>query len=251
MAETIALSVVQRTRYEGLKIRVRDGLQSVFAAGEALKEIRDSGLYREEYKTFNAFCKSEYKIARAHAYRLISASEVRKSLGVSPMGDILKTERQARALSVVPEENRLKVLQDASRNSEATPERIKQVASKNGEGHPTIELDKLGHAIPKEVVPDWIRAEEVGKRIWSMFGEIKALLGDLDIPPAKREPAFRELLNVTMSELESLRYSCKQIIPHAVCDTCQGRGRKQCTRCYQRGFLSKFLLEACPSEKQK
>lgn len=157
--------------------------------------------------------------------------------------DGLPTQAKLETMARVPKNATVKEVFESRKITEA--------ASKNGKDHPTIQLDKLGQPIPDGILAEWNKAEEVGKKIRSMLGEIKAMVGDLDIPPALREPASRELLNTTMSDLESLRYSLKQMIPHAVCDKCQGRGLKSCTRCYQRGFLSKFLLEACPTEKKK
>jgi hypothetical protein len=63
--------------------------------GNALREIRDSRLYRATHGTFEAYCRERWGISRPHAYRLISSAEVAKSL--SPVGDI--TERALRPLA--------------------------------------------------------------------------------------------------------------------------------------------------------
>jgi hypothetical protein len=133
---------------------------------------------------------------------------------------------------------------------EAAKTEVKEAAAKIEE-KPIIQLDKLGTPIPEKILLDWRTAEELGKKVWSMLGEVKAMVGDLDCPPNKREPASRELSNTTMSDIEALRFSLKQMIPHAVCDVCRGLNTKNCTRCYGRGFLSKYLFETCSPGKKK
>jgi hypothetical protein len=52
-------------------------------------------LYRREYAGFDEYCREKWGWKRDHAYRLIDAAEVVK---VSPIGDKIKTESQAREL---------------------------------------------------------------------------------------------------------------------------------------------------------
>jgi len=67
--------------------------------GKALKEIRDSRLYKLAlFETFEAYVKARWDIGRAHAYRLIKFYEVIHNL--SPIGDILPAnESQVRPLA--------------------------------------------------------------------------------------------------------------------------------------------------------
>jgi hypothetical protein len=67
-------------------------------AGAALKEIRDSALYKPA--TFESYARSRYGIERAHAYRLIEYAETLAVL--SPSGDI-PNEAQARELAPLRE----------------------------------------------------------------------------------------------------------------------------------------------------
>lgn len=66
--------------------------------GKALKEIRDSRLYKIAlFETFEAYTKARWDIGRAQAYRLIKSYEVIRNL--SPIGDILPgNEFQVRPL---------------------------------------------------------------------------------------------------------------------------------------------------------
>lgn len=66
--------------------------------GKALKEIRDSRLYKLTlFETFEAYTKARWDLGKSHAYRLIQAYQVVNNL--SPIGDILPgNESQARPL---------------------------------------------------------------------------------------------------------------------------------------------------------
>jgi hypothetical protein len=75
---------------------IERGLQTFIEVGRALLEIRDSRLYRENYSTFEAYCRERWGMSRAHAYRQIEAAQVAEMM--SPIGDI-PNEAQARALA--------------------------------------------------------------------------------------------------------------------------------------------------------
>jgi hypothetical protein len=64
----------------------------------ALAEIRDSRLYREEFETFEGYCKDRWDFSRPMAYQLIEASAavdaVSTTVDIQPIN-----ERQARPLT--------------------------------------------------------------------------------------------------------------------------------------------------------
>ena len=66
--------------------------------GKALKEIRDSRLYKLIlFETFESYTKARWDLGKSHAYRLIQAYQVVNNL--SPIGDILpENEYQVRHL---------------------------------------------------------------------------------------------------------------------------------------------------------
>ncbi len=92
------LTPAEAKRYERLKAQFSKWYEDRFAAGEALRIIRDEDLFRQEYPTFDAFCAAEYDMVSRHANRLIEAWAVKASLSSRPMGLELTNERQARAL---------------------------------------------------------------------------------------------------------------------------------------------------------
>lgn len=91
------LAVVDTVRLAELEDIVERGLATFVEVGEALMEIRDSGLYEQSHLTFDAYCRDRWQMQRAHAYRLIQSASVASAL--SPIGDTPKTESQARELA--------------------------------------------------------------------------------------------------------------------------------------------------------
>ena len=103
------LDTVERNKFRKLEAVVAEGITSFMLVGESLKEIRDTKLYRESYKTFEKYVDQKWGMQKSHAYRLIDASIVSQNL--SPIGDKnervaeIKNEAQLRELKDVPAES--------------------------------------------------------------------------------------------------------------------------------------------------
>jgi site-specific DNA-methyltransferase (adenine-specific) len=90
------LAPVERSRLGELEQVVERGLRTFVEVGNALREIRDSRLYRETHATFEDYCRERWGWSRRHANRQIEAADVAVALG--PTGPIPPNERQAREL---------------------------------------------------------------------------------------------------------------------------------------------------------
>lgn len=91
------LTTVETTRLTELEIIIDHGLQTFVEVGNALLEIRDSRLYREQYPTFEEYCRERWNFTRMRASQLIAAAEV-----VSNVNNCLQipaNEAQARPLT--------------------------------------------------------------------------------------------------------------------------------------------------------
>lgn len=89
-------------RYEEILQR---GLATFFEVGESLTAIRDGRLYREQYKSFEAYCQERWKIGRSYACRVIGAAQRVKLL--SNADGIPKPENECQVrpfLKLAPED---------------------------------------------------------------------------------------------------------------------------------------------------
>lgn len=118
--------------------------------------------------------------------------------------------------------------------------------SKSGKTEqPVARLDHIGQTIPEEILADWDRADEVGKRLRSSVSEVKVILEKAieGKSESQKDIIFRELGNYVISNASGLHHSLGQILPHAVCPKCHGKGRVKCDMCRQRGFVSKHYWD--------
>lgn len=107
---------VDRSRLEALCDTVDRGLRSFVDAGDALMEIRDQQLFREDAGTFEAFCRDRWGMTPQHANRLISAANICRNL--EPTGSVPQTERQARELGSLPEEVQVEAWEEARESAD-------------------------------------------------------------------------------------------------------------------------------------
>ena len=87
-----ALDAAEERDLGRMESTIAANLAAFFQVGFALMEIKRRRLYRAEFRSFEEYCRSRWELNRAHAYRLIGAAEVCKSL--SPIGDIPLPENE-------------------------------------------------------------------------------------------------------------------------------------------------------------
>lgn len=234
------LTTRESNRYAVCLKTVKDGIQSVWDVGAALHEISEHKLYREEFETFEEFAKEMFAMSRAQAYRMIEAAEVK----MSPMGDKIQNERQARELAKADPEDRPQVVAAALKTGHGALT-ARGIANAVNEPKPepveAIRTDKVGREIPESILAEWDRADEVGTELRSMARKIKCRI---ERGLEDEDPAFAEITNPLVVECSGIHYSLSQILPYAVCATCQGRGVKKCLHCKGRGFISKFYWDS-------
>lgn len=101
-------------QYEG---SIDKALQYGLEAGIALKAIRDERLYREQFKTFEEYCRKRWGLARPTAYQRIDAGESYQVL--SAIADIQPptNEYQTRVLAGLTAEDKVKVWTEAAKTA--------------------------------------------------------------------------------------------------------------------------------------
>lgn len=128
--ETAILSIDEQNELERCEIVIKQGLETFIEVGQALMIIRDKRLYREEYGTFENYCRDKWGMQRANAYRLVDAAEVISNL--SPIGDILpQTESQARPLTKIEPELQPIIWKEVLQENETvTAQKVEQAVGK-------------------------------------------------------------------------------------------------------------------------
>jgi hypothetical protein len=109
---TDRLDAGERARLEQLESLIAQGLDIFCPVGKALDEICDKRLYRETHKSFEAYCRDKWRIARPRAYQFINAAQVVENL--SAIGAQIPTnERQVRPLTGLPRAAQVEIWQKA------------------------------------------------------------------------------------------------------------------------------------------
>ena len=104
-----SLSAPESADKSRLEHVVQSGIKAGRQANEALREIRDRRLYRDEAATFAEYLQTRWEMSRSRGYQLIAAVEVTESLPTRHKGKIVN-ESQARAIASVPEAKRAEVM---------------------------------------------------------------------------------------------------------------------------------------------
>lgn len=128
-AEETELTKRELARLGTLEVSVTKGLASFFEVGAALKEIRDSRLYRESHDTFEDYCQERWGIDKTYAHRNICAAELRSEL--VPIGTILPAnEAQCRPLTKLSDTDRQTAWQEVIERAPETEDGTKLITAK-------------------------------------------------------------------------------------------------------------------------
>jgi hypothetical protein len=106
---TDALTKQEQTTLAKCETTIKKGLKSFIEVGNALAEIRDSRLYRQEFSSFKAYLNAKWPIKLSRAYQLIGAAEVARNVSTIVDASQLK-ESHVRNLVRKPSEFQRKVI---------------------------------------------------------------------------------------------------------------------------------------------
>ncbi len=80
----MTIAVALEPTLDELEAIVDRGLQTFVEVGQALAEIRERRLYRDQYDSFEVYCRSRFNFNRQRASQLIKAAEVSRILDSPP-----------------------------------------------------------------------------------------------------------------------------------------------------------------------
>jgi len=98
---TTTLTEIETHQLKQCEKIIKSGLGTFIHVGQALATIRDNRLYREQYKTFEQYCKETWDLSRGYAYQQIGAYET-----------VTYLESKMSAMADIPDETKMSAMAD-------------------------------------------------------------------------------------------------------------------------------------------
>ena len=251
------LTTTDTTLLRECEDKIDRSLRSFVDIGDALLEIRESRLYRDEYEAFEGYCQARWNITKSRANQLISASRLVRNLESNGDESVLpSSESVARELQRVGEDrvgdvwNRIVETAPVGSNNEAmvTARHVRETIANLTTGTtpmaPPAEglLDAAGAPIPECVVPEYETGLELGR--------IAAEVAQLGVRVRQME-GQRGMALVSHQEIDLLLQNVREEIRfgafHVVCPDCFGTGAifdgTTCVRCRSTGYLNRRMYQ--------
>lgn len=107
---------------------IERGLDSFIEVGNALLQIREGRLYKDDYDNFEDYCRERWDMCGRRAHQLIDSAKVIQNIGTEP-GFSPTSERQTRALTILPASKQREVWTAAVESSPKGKPTAKQVVA--------------------------------------------------------------------------------------------------------------------------
>ena len=248
------LTTVESSRLSDLELVVSSGLQTFVEVGNALREIRESRLYRATHGRFEDYCDDRWGMSKRHADRLVSAAEVVYRLsgteqtteqnGTNWSRDPLPvTESQARELAKAPPEEQAEVWGEVvETTAKPTAKAIKGVVEerkKAKESKPEPEPEPMptmseDEKLARQAIAGAQPGRELLSTIRSAMKQLKALEPDrgLEMIVSRRQSI--------QASLQTAANAVNVYLPADVCPRCNGKG---CPQCGNFGWVNKIAKQ--------
>jgi len=156
---------------------IQAGLDTFKEVGNALLKIKDSGLYKAKFATFEDYCQTRWGMGRNYVNRIITAACVVSELPAD-LVPIVTKESQARELAQVPAAARADVLKEVAAAGPVTAKAIKEAAKRNAEPE---ERPRIICGTPKpDPTPEQAKAQRDTENL-AAFGEWAVELAAIDL----------------------------------------------------------------------
>lgn len=233
------LTTVDRSRLRALEKVVDEGVATFVKVGQALKEIRDTKLYRGTHKSFEAYIEDRWEMSRPRAYQLIESAEVGGNLSTSGRQK-LASERQARELAKAPPEQQEEIWEEVTESTEKpTAKDVKKAVERR---KATVdETDEVTTEPADEHMSDVEMALEnasVGREVLNSIRASIKLVKSVSEAPGTELLVSRQ--RSIINELENARNAVSVTIPKAICPKCHG---SRCVQCGNHGWVNSVLAK--------
>lgn len=272
-----AITSKSKERLDALKQAITEGIAVCLIVGSALREIKESELYKiEGHKTFDDFCETEWGWTRRYCNQLIVDAKLINSLPPA-MRKLITSHDGARQLAKIPEHLRVATLERAAGNGEirvsgpairkaaprslpekkptrcersaSTPPPRKAVPASKPGPKPKPPTDETGVEIPKEILEIWGQADNDVNETILYIKSVKVRLASAEKSGDKIWLGTN--FNSALAACSQLLADVEAMIPYAVCPSCNGvMDDKNCS-CKGKGFVGKFFWDKCIPEEIK
>lgn len=114
----------EASRLTELEAVIQENIEGFFKVGHALKEIRESRLYRLKYATFEEYCQKRWDFSRMRASQRIRATETFEALKNINPALLPACEYQIRPLTKLPPQKQVEAWQAVIQTIDETGERL-------------------------------------------------------------------------------------------------------------------------------
>lgn len=245
----LALTDRESRRLKSLEDTIRRSAGDMY---DAMRAIHDEKLYREEFSTWEAYCKGRWGMSAQYANRLIEHGRVLSLMDDEGKSETIVSlsETATREVAALPDDEKVEVLTEVV--EEAKKKKRKKVTAKavrkkveEHQREPGDESEETGADPVEAIIRDEIE-REVPKHLrqsHELAARIKSAASKLD--SVKKE--VKELVDLAggvflpFQQIEIAIKDLKGMISHSryytECPRCKGKRKDGCDRCDGHGFL--------------
>jgi|MDTC01.3.fsa_nt_gb hypothetical protein len=227
----------EASRLDDCERKIQEAIRKFSDAGEALKIIREDRLYRSEFASFNAYCKSRWGFTKQRANQLISATKQTSEL------PNLSNEAAAREYARHDEETRNLIRVELLDEEQVTTRDIQAVVKK--QNSPEVVLDGKGDP----VTDSWfLGVLATGRGVGSITRDLMETVKEVKIEGEWNQYLTGQRAQEFEMTIRNAVAALKWAMPHAVCPYCTGSG---CQNCHEMGWVNKDTYDATARELQR
>jgi len=231
------------------------GLSGFMDVAGALTVIKQKGLYKDEFNTFDQYCTQKWHMTKQHVYRKIKAFDVIKQVASSQKvthglpNAPEPNERQARELAKLPAAKQaeawkavVEVAPQKNGKPQVTGQLVKSVVRKINDQKPSGKQERPRlKLLKKGELSEWV-AEAINNKtkfneILSHIAKAKALAKVLCESPLGAHINWNRL----DIDLKNVRGNIRIAMPYGPCPYC---GQDGCKACNKQGWLTKMKIDA-------
>jgi hypothetical protein len=220
--------------------------------GPALLQIRNQELWKDDYESFDDYCKKRWGWTRSTADRLIVASETVKSLPPNVQG-LLTTEGAIRELAPVPQDKREEVVAVAASNGEVTGPSIRKAAQSVARpevAEPEKPVDVTGREIHPTILGLWNRRNN----LMPLASELSRIKCQIEEGWEAKDDLYEQVHKDFLSRIKMAYYYIVSSKYEYVCAYCQGKCKvteQECPPCRNTGLMTKLYWDRVVPESLK